>query len=97
MNTSDYSLCMASGNYRDAYLIIHFTCPPSQKSEVYYDGKQISGYFVLVGTFTYDSEGNGRVTVPAYMARENVREWYNFDKEALIGLLDTFLSYNSIK
>lgn len=97
-NTSNYSICLAYGTNRDAYFIIHLTCPSVQKTELFYDGKRLSGYFVLVGTYSFENDKDGReVTLPAYMARENIQDWYNYDKELLKAFLDGLLSYNYIK
>lgn len=98
-NTDDYSACLAADdNNRSACLIVHYTCPISKKTEVYYDGKRLYGSYVLVGTFTYDSDGVAyRPTVQAFMPKDNFLEWYNYDKNALMHLLDAVLTYNSVK
>ncbi len=95
-NTATYSDCLAWNANYDVFYIVNFTCPTSKKTEVYYDDKSISGKYVFVGTYTYESKERSN-TVPAYMSKENFREWYEFDKKTLIDLLDIVLSYNSVK
>lgn len=96
-NTDDYSLCLAKDYNWNVYYIIHFTCPTSQKTEVYYDGKSLNGKYVFVGTYSYENKEGSTKTVRAFMPKENFTEWCNYDKDALIRLLDIALTYNSIK
>ena len=96
-NTDDYSICLAKDYNWNVYYIIHFTCPTSQKSEVYYDGKSLNGKYVFIGTYSYENKEGSTKTVRAYMSKENYSEWCDYDKDALIHLLDVALTYNSIK
>lgn len=95
-NTSTYSDCLAWNANYDVFYIVHFTCPTSKKTEVYYDDKSLNGKYVFVGTYTYESKERTK-TVRAYMSKENFSEWYEYDKNTLIDLLDVVLSYNSVK
>ena len=41
--------------------------------DVYYDGKQISGLFVLVDTYTYKAMDGSIKTVPVYQRKSELR------------------------
>ena len=41
--------------------------------DVYYDGKQISGLFVLVDTYTYETKDGRIKTVPVYQRKSELR------------------------
>ena len=64
---------------------------------MYYDGKNISGAYVLVGTYTYETKGGDTKTVQACRKKNNYNDLYNYDKEFLKELLDIALSYNLVK
>ncbi len=96
-NSDDFSICLAKDYNWNVYYIIHLTCPTSNKTEVYYDGKSLSGKYVFIGTYSYENKEGSTKTVQAYMSKENFNEWCDFDKDALKHLLDVALTYNSIK
>ena len=53
---------------------VTIVCKDNADSEdVYYDGKKISGTFVLVDTYTYESKGSGIKTVPVYRRKSEIR------------------------
>ena len=95
-NAPEYSQCLAWNSNYDVHYIVNFTCPTSKKNVVFYDDKSLTGKFVFVGTYTYESK-DGQKTVRAYMFKDNYNEWFVYDKETLIQLLDIVLSYNAVK
>lgn len=44
------------------------------QEELYYDGKTISGYFVLVDTYTYTAKNEMVKTVPVYIRSSEYRK-----------------------
>ena len=96
-NTSEYSSCLARDYDFNVYYIVNFTCPGKSKYELYYDDKSITGYYVFVGTYTYETREERQKTVQAYMPKDNFYELYNYDRTLLKGYLDIVLSYNVIE
>ena len=43
-------------------------------SELIYDGKTLNGYFVLTGTYSYETKDGVVKTVPVYMLRNEYRK-----------------------
>ena len=43
-------------------------------SEIIYDGKKINGYYVLMGTYSYETKDGVVKTVPVYMLRSEYRK-----------------------
>lgn len=91
------SECLASNDYLDVFYIVNFTCPGKSKSEIYYDGKNIRGNYVFVGTYSYETKKESIKTVQAYMPKDNFQEFYEYNKSELKGLLDIVLSYNAMQ
>ncbi len=98
-NTSDYSYCLAKNSSYEVFFIINLTCPERDKNQndIYYDKKNLSGSYVFVGTYTYESKGSGTKTVPAYMPTNNFQELYFHHRKFMKDILDLVLSYNIIK
>lgn len=95
-NVEEASCCLARDKNSNVYFIINITCPTGTKGELYYDGKQLMGKYVFVGTYSYISRG-GDKTVQAYMPIGNYRELYDYSPEYLKKMLDIELSYNAVK
>ena len=96
-NGENSSTCLARNSNWDIFYIISLDCPDKTTHEMYYDGKNISGAYVLVGTYTYETKGGDTKTVQACMKKNNYNDLYNYDKEFLKELLDIALSYNLVK
>lgn len=64
---------------------------------MFYDGKNISGNYVLIGTYRYESKGGSTKTVKALMRKDVYDCYYNNHKEHFINMLDIVLTYNSVK
>ena len=64
--SKDSALALTTGWDYDVVMII-------TSEDVYYDGKKISGTFVLVDTYTYESKGSGIKTVPVYRRKSEIR------------------------
>jgi hypothetical protein len=96
-NSKYFSECLARNLNFDYFYIISLDCPSKTKHEIYYDGKNIGGLYVLVGTYTYETKGGSMKTVQACMRKENYNDLYNYDKIFLSNILDDILTYNLIK
>lgn len=44
--------------------------------EIYYDDKKITGNFVFIGTYTYETKGNSIKTVPVYIRESEYKPEY---------------------
>ena len=64
--SKDSALALTTGWDYDVVMII-------TSEDVYYHGKKISGTFVLVDTYTYESKGSGIKTVPVYRRKSEIR------------------------
>lgn len=82
-NSPSYSECLARNDKFDVYYIVNFTCPGKSKSEIYFDGKNIRGNYVFVGTYSYVSKQEINKTVQAYMPKDNFKEYYEHNKSEL--------------
>lgn len=91
------SACMAADEKLNIYFIISMSCPDEPKCAMFYDKKNISGYYTFLGTFTYESKDGSTRTVPACMLKKEFEAAYKCDKETLIDSLNKILSYNQVK
>ena len=96
-NSKVLSQCLARNSNFDVFYILSFTCPGKEKNEIYYDGKNISGRYVFVGTYSYETKQKIEKTVQAYMPKDNFDDYYEYNKSELKDLLDIALSYNAIQ
>lgn len=50
-NTENNSACMAMDEKYNVYFIMSASCPEEPKCAMFYDNKDISGYYTYLGTF----------------------------------------------
>lgn len=79
------------------YIVSFWNICNENNPEMFYDGKNLSGEYVSVGTYTYTTRKGYEKTVQAIMRKKEYYELYNCDKEHLKNLLSIVLSYVSIK
>lgn len=97
-NSEIYSDCLArDSNYNVCYIVSFWNTCNNNDPEMFYDGKNLSGEYVSVGTYTYTTRKDYTKTVQAVMRKKEYYEQYNCDKESLKRKLDIVLSYTSIK
>ena len=93
-----YSDCLArDSNYNICYIVSFWNTCNDNDPEMFYDGKNLSGEYVSVGTYTYTTRKGYTKTVQAVMRKKVYYELYKCDKESLKEKLDIVLSYTSIK
>ncbi len=99
-NKDGYSGCLAKNLNNDLFFIFSLESsrsPNKSMNELYYDGKNISGNYVLVGTYSYETKSGYQKIVQACMKKSNYDEVYTYDKDYLIGMLDVILEYNMVE
>ena len=97
-NSGLYSDCLAKDyNYNICYIVSFWNVCNDKDPEMFYDGKNLSGEYVNVGTYSYTTRQGYTKTVQAIMSKKEFYEQYNCDKESLKRKLDIVLSYTSIK
>ena len=97
-NSSIYSDCLARDyNYNVCYVVSYWCSCNNNDPEMFYDGKDLSGEYISVGTYTYKTKNGDTKTVQAIMRKKEFNEHYNCDKESLKRKLDIVISYTAIK
>ena len=97
-NSTIHSDCLAIDyNYNICYVVSFWCTCNDNDPEMFYDGKDLSGEYVSVGTYTYKTKNGNTKTVQAIMRKKEFYEQYNCDKESLKEKLDVVLSYTAIK
>lgn len=97
-NSDFYSECLGRDiDYNVCYIVSFWNTCNNNGPEMFYDGKNLSGEYVSVGTYTYTTKKGYEKTVQAIMKKKEYYELYNCDKEYLKNLLSIVLSYVSIK
>ena len=83
-NYGTYSDCLAKDfDYNICYIVSFWNVCNDKDPEMFYDGKNLSGEYVSVGTYTYNTKGGDTKTVQAVMRKQEFYEQYNCDKEIL--------------
>ena len=62
-------------------------------NEMYYDGKNISGYYYIVGTYAYETKSGAIKTVRALVRRENYNSMDPQERMHFKSLLRNILTY----
>ena len=97
-NYDHVSICLARDSDWNVCYVVSLENPCNNNdAELFYDGKKLSGNYVLVGTYQYESKGGSTKTVKALMKKDVYDCFYNNYKENLIGILDIVLTYNAVK
>ena len=96
-NTEKESVCLARNLNWEVFYIISLECPGKTKAEMFYDDKNISGYYNVVGTYTYETKEGNQKTVQACMKKSNFDDLYNYDKGYLKSVLNLKLSYSLVE
>lgn len=97
-NYDHVSDCLArDSDWKVCYVVSLYNPCNNDDAEMFYDGKNISGDYVLVGTYQYETKGGSTKTVKALMRKDIFSCFYNNHKENLKEILDTVLSYNAVK
>ncbi len=97
-NYDHVSVCLAKdSDWNICYVVSLKNLCDNNNAEMFYDGKNISGNYVLVGTYQYESKGGSSKTVKALMRKDVYDCLYNNHKEHLINMLDIVLTYNLVK
>ena len=90
------SFCLAKDTNSKLFWIFNIGFSTEKTREIYYDGKNISGSYVFVGTIALDDIK----TIPAYMPKDNFYKFYNnvsFIREDFIKIVKDQLTYCVIK
>lgn len=92
------STCLAKdGEWNYCYVVSLESPCTNENAEMFYDGKNLSGNYVLVGTYQYETKGGSSKTVKALMRKDLYNCFYNNYKENLKAILDIVLTYNAVK
>lgn len=65
-SNSYVTICLATDN---SYNISHIVFIDT--TQILYDNKDISGDYIMIGAYTYQSRGFGEQTVPSYMPKKD--------------------------
>lgn len=91
-NSRNGSACLAHDRDWNVYYVISLSCQ-LYKSEMYYDRKDISGRYYILGTYAYRTKGGDNKTVRAIIRRENYNSMDQTEHRWFNSMMKDVLSY----